>query len=187
MNLTARGGDLYQMTQSRFPARFLALFGALAVASPFALGDAWAADFESAYTKHDYQTCPEIGSPEPGVIEVRRCPGLAGKSVIWTGEPDASWVDFGTGGTTQTLDLGDFFEAGTTVEWRGPVVKGLIAPVAAIVRYHVGKSVGTLNASRLVVYRLTGVPCAIAVVDGAVPKANEAARAKAEASGAACL
>ena len=187
MNLTVRGGDIYRMTQSRCLARFLAVFGTLAVASPFALADADAADFDSAYTTHDYQTCPEIDSPEPGVIDVRRCPGLAGKFVIWTGEPDASWVDFGTGETTQAVDLGDFFEAGTTVEWRGPVVKGLIAPVAAIVRYHVGKSVGTLNASRLVVYRLTGEPCAIAVVDGAVPKANQAARAKAEALGAACL
>jgi len=183
VNLTALGGDVYRMTQSRFLATFLA---ALAVASPFTLADARAADFESAYTRHEYQTCPEIDSPEPGVIEVRRCPGLAGKSVIWTGEPDASWIDFGTE-TTQTLDLGEFFEAGTTVEWRGPVVKGQIAPVAAIVRYHVGKSVGALTASRLVVYRLTGVPCAIAVVDGAAPKANHAARAKAEASGAACL
>jgi hypothetical protein len=171
------------MTQSRF----LAALAALALAAPLALPDARAADFDSAYTTHDYQTCPEIASPEPGVIDVRRCPGLAGKFVIWTGEPDASWIDFGTGEPAQVVDLGDFFEAGTTVEWRGPVVKGQIAPLAAIVRYRVGKSVGALNVIRLVVYRLTGVPCAIAVVDGAAPKANQAARAKAEASGAACL
>jgi hypothetical protein len=160
---------------------------ALAVISMFAPGCAGAADFESAYTKHDYQTCPETTSPEPGVIEVRRCPGFEDRPLLWTGEPDASWVDFGNGDAQQVLDLGDFFEAGTTVEWRGPVVDGRIKPVAAIVRYHVGKSIGALNASRLVVYRLTGVPCAIAVVDGAAPKANEIARAKAQGNSAVCL
>jgi hypothetical protein len=140
-----------------------------------------AQEIASTYTKHDYETCRELPSPEPGVIDLRECDGSGGWKVRWGNAPDASWIEFSE--TEQDLRLGSFFVVGPTIEWRGPVVNGAVQPTTAIVRYHTGAGVGNLSKSSLVIYRLSGTPCAVAVQPASVPKANDVARLTADETG----
>ncbi|MFC5068285.1 hypothetical protein [Flaviflagellibacter deserti] len=138
-----------------------------------------AGTIESIYTRHDYAACDEQKSPEPDVIEVRKCTGLGGIAVVWTGEPDASFVTIGETGD-DGLDLGaSFFEVGNTIEWRGPKRVGTIDPNAMIVRYVTGKAIGNLDVSKLAVYRLNagGSSCFLGAAS-----TNQAARAIADES-----
>lgn len=144
---------------------FLALAGP-AVAAP-----------DSVYTRHDYQRCPEAKSPEPGVVTVRTCSGAAKTSVTWTADSDSSALSFGRSPVEEDLDIASFFEAQPTIEWRnGPDGR----PYAAITRYKVGKSVGTLIESRLVVYRLEPGGRSCIMGDVVEPLANAKARALAD-------
>lgn len=143
-----------------------------------------AQEIASTYTKHDYEACRELPSPEPGVIDMRECDGFGGRKVRWGNAPDASWIEFSENQTAQDLRLGSFFVVGTTIEWRGPVKNGIIEPQTAIVRYHSGAGVGNMSRSSLVIYRLSDTPCAVAVQPGSAPKANEAARLTADETGA---
>jgi hypothetical protein len=122
---------------------------------------------DSHYTRHDYDSCEEAPSPEPGIIDVRRCIGLDGVAVTWISEPDSSSVQFGDDPLDEYLDLGAAFEVGTTIEWRTAEVGG--SPVAAIVRYRAGDSVANPARSRLVIYRLapSGRSCVLGMVTGA--------------------
>lgn len=138
---------------------------------------------DSHYTRHDYASCAEAPSLEPGIIDVRRCVGFDGIAVTWISEPDSSSVQFGDNPLDEYLDLGAAFEVGTTIEWRTGEIGG--PPVAAIVRYRAGDSVASLKQSRLVVYRLAplGHSCVIGMVTGAGDnlKARELANAHAPA------
>lgn len=127
---------------------------------------------ESRYTRVDFSKCPEAKSPEPGVIEVRRCVGPGGVPVTLTSEPDAALVTFGKAPLDEALGLGSFHQPGDTIEWRGD---------AAIVRYQVGASVEKLDRSVLAVYRLerSGRSCVMAIVHE--PGANVKARRVADA------
>ena len=145
----------------------VAALAAMATSAP-----ARAGEFASAHTRHDYQKCAARPSPHPDVVEIRRCRGHAGIPVLWTSEPDSSSVAFGSGTPGAIPGLDTFFEAGEAVEWRGPVVAGTVKPLAAIVRYDTGASVGRLGSARLVVYRLTdGASCLM----GTVPRLDAAA------------
>jgi hypothetical protein len=134
--------------------------------------------FDSRYSRFDYAHCREGRSPEPGVIEVHVCDGPGHIAVTWSGEPDNSDIAFGRDPLDESLGLGDFHEARDTVEWRTQRRHGVVAPIAAIVRYDVGPNVSTLNRTRLVVYRLEpgGRSCVMGAVDGARPNANAEAR-----------
>ncbi|WID99139.1 hypothetical protein QO058_13370 [Bosea vestrisii] len=154
------------------------MIGRLALAIGFATllaaplrAEQWA----SSYTAHDYAKCrKDKGNGDP--ISIHRCPGKAGIIVIWTAGDDSSSVDFGASPTQETIsDKASFFEVGKTIEWRGPKGK---RPLAAIVRYATGASVGKLNGSRLVVYRLApdGASCIVGSVDARKPDANNSAR-----------
>jgi hypothetical protein len=156
-------------------------FGLLAVTAMAVPASAQA--IASTYTKHDYEACKELPSPEPGVIDMRECEGFGGLKVRWGGGPDSSWITFDGTDFGEPLNLGDFSEVGETVEWRGPVVNGTIAPQTAIVRYWSGPNVGSLPSSSLVIYRLTGTPCAVSTLPGSTPKANEVARMTADETG----
>lgn len=129
----------------------------------------------SSYTSHDYAKCrKDKGNGDP--VSVHRCPGKAGIPVVWTAGDDSSAVDFGTRAVQETIsDKAAFFEAGRTIEWRGP--KGG-KPQAAILRYATGQNVGKLDGSRLVIYRLApdGPSCIIGSIDARKPDANVAAR-----------
>lgn len=133
------------------------------------------ADPKSTYTEHRYSACPEGKSPEPGVISVRRCSGPAGLAVTYTADDDSAVLTFGKAWTAESVDLGSFYEQTTKIEWRG-ASSGDPRPVSAIVRYRVGQSVGRLNETRLVVYRIepSGRSCVMAVVRE--PGANQKAR-----------
>ncbi|WP_332680529.1 hypothetical protein [Bosea sp. (in: a-proteobacteria)] len=129
----------------------------------------------SDYTRHDYGKCRKAG-PDAEGVSVHRCAGKAGIPVIWTAGDDSSSVDFSTRPIAETIsDKASFFEAGGTIEWRGP--KGG-RPQAAILRYATGQNIGKLDGSRLVVYRLSpdGVSCVIGSVDGRAGDANAQAR-----------
>ena len=159
-------------------ARPLILAGVLA-----ALPLSFAVAQDSHYTRHDYDSCEEAPSPEPGIIDVRRCIGLDGIAVTWISEPDSSSVQFGDNPLDEYLDLGAAFEVGTTIEWRTGEAGG--SPVAAIVRYRSGDSIASLKRSQLVIYRLapSGRSCVLGMVTGASDnlKARELADAHAPA------
>lgn len=152
--------------------------GQLALAIGFATGLAQplrAEQWGSSYTSHDYAKCrKDKGNGDP--VSVHRCPGKAGLTVVWTAGDDSSAVEFGAKALQETIsDKAAFFEVGKTIEWRRP--KGG-RPLAAIVRYATGRSVGKLDGSRLVVHRLApdGASCIIGSVDARKPDANAAAR-----------
>lgn len=129
----------------------------------------------SSYTTHDYAKCrKDKGDGDP--VSIHRCSGKAGIAVVWTADDDSSAVEFGTKALQETIsDKAAFFEAGKTIEWRGP--KGG-KPQAAILRYATGASVGKLDGSRLVIYRLApdGSSCILGSIDARKPGANAAAR-----------
>lgn len=129
----------------------------------------------SSYTTHEYAKCrKDKANGDP--ISVHRCPGKAGIAVVWTAGDDSSAVEFGAKALQETIsDKAAFFEAGKTIEWRGP--KGG-KPQAAILRYATGLNIGKLDGSRLVVYRLApdGPSCIIGSVDARKPGTNAAAR-----------
>lgn len=133
------------------------------------------ADPKSTYTQHRYTTCPEGKSPEPGVVTVRRCSGPGGLAVTYMGDPDSAVLTFGRSPVSESVDLDSFYEPGDRIEWRGASSSDP-RPVSAIVRYRVGKSVGALKQTRLVVYRIepSGRSCVMAVVRE--PNANKKAR-----------
>lgn len=138
---------------------------------------------KSTYTQHRFSVCPEGKSPEPGVITVRRCSGPGGLAVTYMGDPDSGTLTFGRAPVSESVDLDSFYEPAERIEWRG-ATSGDPRPVSAIVRYHVGKSVGALKQSRLVVYRIepSGRSCVMAVVRE--PGANQKARDIVDASAA---
>lgn len=140
---------------------------------------------DSVYTKHDYDRCPAAKSSEPEAITVRTCSGPNKTTVTWTADSDSSALSFGRAPVVEDLDIGSFFEAGTTIEWRSDADG---RPFAAIVRYKVGKSVGALKESRLVVYRLEPGGRSCIMGDVVEPQANAEARALADglAAGFAC-
>ena len=153
------------------PMRTIALGFCLALTGGNAVAENWTSD----YTSHDYGKCRKAKPDDQGV-SVHRCAGKAGIPVIWTAGDDSSSVDFSTRPIAETIsDKASFFEAGRTIEWRGP--RGG-RPQAAILRYATGQNVGKLDGSRLVVYRLgsDGISCVIGSVDGRSRDANAAAR-----------
>ena len=166
---------------THLPARPLILAGVLAV-----LPLSFTVAQDSHYTRHDYGNCEEAPSPEPGIINVRRCVGFDGIAVAWISEPDSSGVRFGDNPLEEYLDLGAAFEVGTTIEWRTGEVGS--SPVAAIVRYRSGDSVANLARSRLVIYRLapSGRSCVLGMVTGASDNLEARDLADAHATAFAC-
>ena len=152
-----------------------ALIAATAMFAISAAGTA-VAEPKSTYTQHKYSSCPEGKSPEPGVIEVRRCSGPSGLAVTFMSEDDSAVLTFGRAPMSESVDLDVAYVPGDKIEWRGASADDP-TPVSAIVRYRVGKSVGALKESRLVVYRIepSGRSCVMAVVrePGANGKARE--------------
>lgn len=162
------------------PTRSLAL--AIGLAAGLALPAA-AEQWASAYTSHDYARCGKA-KPDADGVSVHRCTGRAGIAVIWTAGDDASAVGFGTRPADEAvIPEVSFFEAGKTIEWRGPAGA---RPQAAILRYATGRRIGKLDGSRLVVYRLgaDGTSCIIGSVDARKTGANTAARRLADTKAA---
>ncbi len=154
---------------------------AAALASPLAVLAAAAQEMVSTYTRHDYEKCRK--SPAGNDLAETTCVGAAGIKVVWTAEADSSSVNFGERGIGESLFVGlDFFEAGNTIEWRGPKNA---RPIVAIVRYKAGTRIGRLDVDRLVVHRIgvDGVSCIVGSVDGRRADANAQARRLADGNG----
>ncbi len=136
---------------------------------------------ESIYTRHKYDRCPSRGAAEGGVTR-RACLGVGSVEVFWTADDDSAAVWFGRRPLKESIDLGSFYEPGETIEWR--LDKSTGRPVAAIVRYRVGQSVGALKESRVVIYRLepSGASCVMAVIRE--PRASQKARDAVDAGAA---
>jgi hypothetical protein len=146
-------------------------------------GAASAQSIQSAYTKHDYETCKVISDEEP--VTERQCTGHAGIAVNWTNEPDASSLDFGKDGLIGELGREfSFAVAGETIEWRGPMQGGAIVPFAAIVRYQLCGAIGGPCRPALVLYRLNGneSSCIAGIVEAKRKDANERARRMADSA-----
>ncbi|HMN72506.1 MAG TPA: hypothetical protein PKA55_11640 [Rhodoblastus sp.] len=148
-------------------AVFLVGFGLLA---------AQASAAESSYTKFDWETCRKTGAEDD--VVTRRCNGPDGIAVDINSGADAAFVSFGAKGARGETQLGDFYFPKATVEWRRSGGK----PLAAILRYDIGKAIGGPFRSALVVYKLEGTAssCIVAIVDGARPGANDRARTAAD-------
>jgi hypothetical protein len=132
---------------------------------------------DSAYTTHDYSTCPLVVDEDP--YQVRRCDGLGGIAVNWHNEDDDAVVDFGANGSSDDWPYEQSFVfAGKTVEWRGATRAGVLVPYAAIVRYDLGHSIGGPFEPVLMIFRLEGRTgsCLAASVDGR--RADAKARAR---------
>jgi hypothetical protein len=157
------------------------LIGAVAMGLAALLGapDALAADrIGSAYSRFNYENCARTGDDDP-ILE-RRCEGYDGIPVHWVNEPDSSSLSFGTEGNLggEYDSRFTFAVAGDVVEWRGSFLGEKLIPYAAIVRYHLCRSIGGPCAPELAVYRLIGqrASCIAATVNGRRADANARAR-----------
>lgn len=157
---------------------------AVACALSMTVGSAAAAPatkerIDSAYTKHDYEKCQKVSDEDP--VTVRRCKGIGGISVTWTNEPDSSGIEFGKEEAVvsdELLGKLTFAVAPTTIEWRGVMKKGKLAPFATIARYSICGGIGGPCHDELVIFRLEGArrSCIAAVIDGRSADANARAR-----------
>jgi hypothetical protein len=132
---------------------------------------------DSAYTTHDYATCPLIADEDP--YQVRRCQGFGGIPVNWHNDDDDSTVDFGAKGSSEDWPYEQSFAfAGNTIEWRGAATAGGLVPYAAIVRYDMGHSIGGPFEPVLMIFRLEGKTssCLAASVGARHADANVRAR-----------
>lgn len=128
----------------------------------------------SAYTRHEYATCPLV--EKDAASERRRCIGYAAIPVVWDADDDSTMVSFGEAQSGERLSAA-FTAAGRTIEWRGPVEGAGIRPHAAIVRIDVGPTVGGPFRGRLVVFRVGGrATCIVGTVAAGRPHANRDAR-----------
>jgi hypothetical protein len=159
--------------------RSIAVAAILILANPGAFAEE---KYQSVYTRHVYEKCARISDDDP--ITERRCRGHDGIEVHWVNEPDSSSVSFGSEGAVggEYDPRFTFAVAGDVIEWRGPLVSGKVAPVAAIVRYQLCRTIGGPCAPELAIYRLVGrrASCIAATVNGRRPDANARARTLAD-------
>jgi hypothetical protein len=127
---------------------------------------------DSLYTKYDWETCKKIAKEDD--TTTRRCAGPGGLVVMYSAGEDSAFVAFGAKGVRGETSLGEFYFPRDTVEWRNAAG----APVAAILRYDIGRSISGPFKSSLVVYKLEGSKssCVVGVVNGGRKDANERAR-----------
>jgi hypothetical protein len=141
-------------------------------------------EIASAYTRHDYERCALVRIDDP--VTVRRCRGYNGIPVLWTNEPDASLIEFGSEGAIEgTYDERfSFAVVQRTVEWRGLRKGRGLDPFAAIVRFQLCRSIGGPCRPELVVFRIEGPrSCIAASVAATRADANARARALADRLG----
>lgn len=147
----------------------------------------------SAFTALDLDRCPVIEeNKEEGPYWRRRCSAPGNWRVEWS-ESDLrqGLTLISSDGRETDLRLSDlvakgaFNSLGDTIEWRGD---SPAEPEALIVRMNVAHGVepGHPDISRLVVVRLTGTPCLIAIIEPG-DRQNERARRIADGAMRKCL
>jgi hypothetical protein len=146
---------------------------------------AQAGEIASVYTKFDPRTCKEISAPSPGEEwgGASLCKGYGGLQVYFGSGDLRDMLAYGKKpqkhcAATQTF--GPFNSAQATIEWRLDGGK----PFAVIQRWTVSDPEDSEKTkSWLAVTHLeAGNSCRAAVVEGAMPKANELARQAADDS-----
>ena len=147
----------------------------------------------SSFTKLTEAVCRLVEeNKDEGPYWRRNCPGHAGWRMEWS-ESDLrqDLTMIAPGGGTSELGLssvvanGAFNSIGETIEWRGRDAR---TPVVMVLRMNVaaGPDGDRPDISRLVVVRLTGTPCAVAMIEPG-PQQSQRARDIADGQLPACL
>lgn len=145
----------------------------------------------SVYTPLAEKQCRTIKSPDSQTGDYEgRCRGVGGYTLIVTeGDLRQNVTIVTPAGAKHSLELwdvisGGFSSVGPKAEWRMAKQKGKLAPVALIIRYNSNDDPESPNkqSSYLAVTKITGSE--ICVTDKIMPgpKANEDARAAADAA-----
>ena len=127
--------------------------------------------------------CPLVEEDEETGDFSRRCPGVAGWTLIWSSSDLRDDLEVTRGKVAKDLDYpglvakGPFDAIGETVEWRGPAGG---EPDVLVARVHVARPDGSSDSGRLAVARLGEKPCIVAIVP---PGAGQSERARAIADG----
>lgn len=160
----------------------LALCGGLTLSAPV-----FAAEFDSVYTKIDFDQCLVLESDELGASFA--CPGYKGFP-LYIAEGDLRlFVSYGFGAPDEMAahqTLPQFNSLGNTLEWRLSNTSGHAKPVATILRWFT--QTGDPNerdGQKLIVTQIVpGNTCHIAYIDALLTKnANEIARQWADRAG----
>jgi hypothetical protein len=134
---------------------------------------------EGAYTDLVLDRCSTVEVFEEGVGARLRCPGYRGITVSVLEGDLRFYVSYGADAERQCAaqqTFGPFNTLGPRIEWRLEAGR----PFATILRWHLDKEGGGRE-SWLVVTRLDGDGvCHVAYIEGALPDANERARAEAD-------
>ena len=137
----------------------------------------------SSFTKVIESACPLVDEDKETGDFSRRCPGVAGWTLIWTSSDLRDDLEVMRGKVAKDLGFpslvakGPFDAIGETVEWRGPAGG---EPDVLVARVHVARPDGSSDSGRLAVSRLGEKPCLVAIVP---PGAGQSERARAIADG----
>ena len=137
----------------------------------------------SRFTKVTDAACPLVEEDKETGDFSRRCPGIAGWTVLWTSGDLRDDLTVARGkisksfGYPSLVAKGPFDAIGETVEWRGPAGG---EPDVLVARVHVARPDGSSDSGRLAVARLGDKPCVVAIVP---PGAGQSDRARAIADG----
>ena len=137
----------------------------------------------SRFTKVTDAACPLVEEDKETGDFSRRCPGIAGWTVLWTSSDLRDDLAIARGKVSKSLGYpslvakGPFDAIGETIEWRGPAGG---EPDVLVARVHVARPDGSSDSGRLAVARLGEEPCIVAIVP---PGAGQSDRARAIADG----
>jgi len=143
----------------------------------------------SRFTKVTDAACPLVEEDKETGDFSRRCPGIAGWTVLWTSGDLRDDLTIARGNVSQSFQFpslvakGPFDAIGETVEWRGPAGG---EPDVIVARVHVARPDGSSDSGRLAVARLGEKPCVVAIVPPGAGQSDRA-RAIADASLPQCL
>lgn len=137
----------------------------------------------SRFTKVTDAACPLVEEDKETGDFSRRCPGIAGWTVLWTSGDLRDDLAVARGKVSKSFGYpslvakGPFDAIGETIEWRGPAGG---EPDVLVARVHVARPDGSSDSGRLAVARLGKEPCIVAIVP---PGAGQSDRAHAIADG----
>lgn len=156
---------------------------ATAAIAPAATGAPAVPARASRFTKVTDAACPLVEEDKETGDFSRRCPGIAGWTVLWTSGDLRDDLSVARGKVSKSFGYpslvakGPFDAIGETVEWRGPAGG---EPDVLVARVHVARPDGSSDSGRLAIARLGDKPCVVAIVP---PGAGQSDRAREIADG----